>query len=240
VSWYRFHSLRDLTLGRPVLREVSTCQICTVRINGFANSSDFTSVCEWGFSRIRQTVRDRSLLDCGFASALLVTHAAVVPTPPQPISPTHLRWLILPGARRREITIHFKRRPFAIFQHAPVRKLHANQLVIQIQPAEAISFWRQDSQAGPACGIGGYGFRVYELLQKRRRIEAYKGYEVLLYDCMIGENSHSRWSSSWGLGQTQADVLLARKSYRDSTVTKKASICQRDRTRRSPTETARK
>ena len=41
--------------------------------------------------------------------------------------------------RHTEITIHFKRTPFDVFHHAPVRKLHTNQLVIQIQPAEAIS-----------------------------------------------------------------------------------------------------
>src|SRR5947209_13494178 len=50
--------------------------------------------------------------------------------------PFYLRTGKRMAERHTEITIHFKQTPFAIFQHAPVRKLHANQLVIQIQPAE--------------------------------------------------------------------------------------------------------
>ena len=51
--------------------------------------------------------------------------------------------------RHTEITIQFKRAPFAIFQQTPVRKLHTNQLVIQIQPdgGNIAQLWGQDSRA---------------------------------------------------------------------------------------------
>src|SRR5437879_5992845 len=53
--------------------------------------------------------------------------------------PFYLRTGKRMAERHTEISIELRGTPFAIFQHAPVRKLHANQLVIQIQPAEAIS-----------------------------------------------------------------------------------------------------
>ena len=87
--------------------------------------------------------------------------------------------------RHTEITIHFKRTPFAIFEHAPVRKLHANQLVIQIQPAEAISLSFGAKIPGPILRVGSVDMSFE--YTKYFKAEAYTGYEVLLYDCMIGD-----------------------------------------------------
>jgi glucose-6-phosphate 1-dehydrogenase len=87
--------------------------------------------------------------------------------------------------RRTEITIHFKRTPFAIFQRAPVPKLHANQLVIQIQPAEAISLSFGAKIPGPILRVGSVDMS-FEYSQYFKA-EAYTGYEVLLYDCMLGD-----------------------------------------------------
>jgi glucose-6-phosphate 1-dehydrogenase len=87
--------------------------------------------------------------------------------------------------RHTEITIHFKQTPFAIFQHAPVRKLHSNQLVIQIQPAEAISLSFGAKIPGPILRVGSVDMSFE--YTKYFKAEAYTGYEVLLYDCMIGD-----------------------------------------------------
>ena len=87
--------------------------------------------------------------------------------------------------RHTEITIHFKQTPFEIFQHAPVRKLHANQLVIQIQPAEAISLSFGAKIPGPILRVGSVDMSFE--YTKYFKAEAYTGYEVLLYDCMIGD-----------------------------------------------------
>jgi len=87
--------------------------------------------------------------------------------------------------RHTEITIHFKRTPFDVFQHAPVRKLHANQLVIQIQPTEAISLSFGAKIPGPILRVGSVDMSFE--YTKYFKAEAHTGYELLLYDCMIGD-----------------------------------------------------
>jgi len=87
--------------------------------------------------------------------------------------------------RHTEIAIHFKRTPFAIFQHSPVRKLHTNQLVIQIQPAEAISLSFGAKIPGPILRVGSVDMSFE--YSKYFGADAHTGYEVLLYDCMIGD-----------------------------------------------------
>lgn len=87
--------------------------------------------------------------------------------------------------RHTEIAIHFKRTPFAIFQHSPIRKLHSNQLVIQIQPAEAISLSFGAKVPGPILRVGSVDMSFE--YSKYFGADAYTGYEVLLYDSMIGD-----------------------------------------------------
>ena len=87
--------------------------------------------------------------------------------------------------RHTEITIHFKTTPFEIFHHAPVHKLHSNQLVIQIQPAEAISLSFGAKIPGPILQVGSVDMSFE--YTKYFKAEAYTGYEVLIYDCMIGD-----------------------------------------------------
>jgi glucose-6-phosphate 1-dehydrogenase len=99
--------------------------------------------------------------------------------------PFYLRTGKRMAERHTEITIHFKRTPFAIFQHAPVRKLHSNQLVIQIQPVEAISLSFGAKIPGPVLRVGSVDMSFE--YTKYFKAEAYTGYEVLLYDCMIGD-----------------------------------------------------
>ena len=55
--------------------------------------------------------------------------------------------------RHTEITIQFKRTPFEIFRGAPVHN-HTNQLVIQIQPVEAISLSFGAKIPGPVLRVG--------------------------------------------------------------------------------------
>jgi len=87
--------------------------------------------------------------------------------------------------RHTEITIHFKTTPFEIFQHGPIKKLHANQLVIQIQPAEAISLSFGAKIPGPILRVGSVDMSFE--YTKYFKAEAYTGYEVLIYDCMSGD-----------------------------------------------------
>src|ERR1700736_3655840 len=86
--------------------------------------------------------------------------------------------------RHTEITIQFKRTPFEIFRNSPVHK-HSNQLVMQIQPVEGISLSFGAKVPGPVLQVGSvdmsFGYSKYF------GAAAYTGYEVLLYECMIGD-----------------------------------------------------
>ena len=86
--------------------------------------------------------------------------------------------------RHTEITIQFKRAPFELFRKVPVKK-HSNQLVIQIQPVEGISLSFGAKIPGPILRVGSVDMSFE--YSKYFGTEAYTGYEVLLYDCMIGD-----------------------------------------------------
>ena len=86
--------------------------------------------------------------------------------------------------RHTEITIQFKGTPFEIFRNAPVHK-HSNQLVIQIQPVEAISLSFGAKIPGPVLRVGSVDMSFE--YSKYFGADAYTGYEVLLYECMIGD-----------------------------------------------------
>src|SRR6266704_669817 len=86
--------------------------------------------------------------------------------------------------RHTEITIQFKKTPFVLFRNAPVHK-HSNQLVIQIQPVEGISLSFGAKIPGPILRVGSVDMSFE--YSKYFGADAYTGYEVLLYDCMIGD-----------------------------------------------------
>jgi len=86
--------------------------------------------------------------------------------------------------RQTEITIQFKKAPFHLFRKMPVKE-HSNQLVMQIQPTEAISLSFGAKIPGPVLRVGSVDMSFE--YSKYFGTEAYTGYEVLLYDCMIGD-----------------------------------------------------
>jgi glucose-6-phosphate 1-dehydrogenase len=86
--------------------------------------------------------------------------------------------------RHTEITIQFRRTPFVLFRNAPGHK-HTNQLVIQIQPVEGISLSFGAKIPGPILRVGSVNMSFE--YSKYFGQAAYTGYEVLLYDCMIGD-----------------------------------------------------
>jgi len=87
--------------------------------------------------------------------------------------------------RHTEIAIQFKRMPFELFRKAPFHKLHTNTLVIQIQPTEGISLSFGAKIPGPVLHVGSVDMSFE--YSKYFGADAYTGYEVLLYDCMIGD-----------------------------------------------------
>ncbi len=87
--------------------------------------------------------------------------------------------------RHTEIAIQFKRMPFELFRNAPFHKLHTNTLVIQIQPVEGISLSFGAKIPGPVLRVGSVDMSFE--YSKYFGADAYTGYEVLLYDCMMGD-----------------------------------------------------
>ena len=86
--------------------------------------------------------------------------------------------------RHTEIAIQFKRTPFELVSQRSISQAHTNTLVIQIQPVEGISLSFGAKIPGPLLRVGSVDMSFE--YSKYFGADAYTGYEVLLYDCMIG------------------------------------------------------
>ena len=108
--------------------------------------------------------------------------------------------------RHTEIAIQFKRMPFELFRNAPFHKLHTNTLVIQIQPVEGISLSFGAKIPGPVLRVGSVDMSFE--YSKYFGADAYTGYEVLLYDCMIGDATLFQRADMVEAGWTVIDPVL--------------------------------
>lgn len=108
--------------------------------------------------------------------------------------------------RHTEITIQFKRMPFELFRNAPFHKGHPNTLVIQIQPVEAISLSFGAKIPGPVLRVGAVDMSFE--YSRYFGADAYTGYEVLLYDCMIGDATLFQRADMVEAGWTVIDPIL--------------------------------
>jgi glucose-6-phosphate 1-dehydrogenase len=91
-------------------------------------------------------------------------------------------------ARRvTEIAVQFKRPPFTLFRETPIETLDPNVLVIHIQPDEGISLTFHAKEPGPFDRLGTVkmDFNYAEYFKS----EPQTGYETLLYDAMIGDQT---------------------------------------------------
>jgi glucose-6-phosphate 1-dehydrogenase len=101
--------------------------------------------------------------------------------------PFYLRTGKRMAKRHTEITIQFKRAPFQLFRQTAVHRLQTNRLVIQIQPDEGMSLSFGAKIPGPLLRVGSVEMSFeYE---KYFGEQPNTGYEVLLYDCMIGDQT---------------------------------------------------
>lgn len=107
--------------------------------------------------------------------------------------------------RHTEITIQFKKTPFELFRNVPVKK-HSNQLVIQIQPVEGISLSFGAKIPGPILRVGSVDMSFE--YSKYFGTAAYTGYEVLLYDCMIGDATLFQRADMVEAGWSIVDPIL--------------------------------
>ena len=107
--------------------------------------------------------------------------------------------------RHTEITIQFKKTPFELFRNVPVKK-HTNQLVLQIQPFEGISLSFGAKVPGPILRVGSVEMSFE--YSKYFGTAAYTGYEVLLYDCMIGDATLFQRADMVEAGWSIVDPML--------------------------------
>jgi glucose-6-phosphate 1-dehydrogenase len=108
--------------------------------------------------------------------------------------------------RHTEITIQFKHTPFQLFRKVPSHKRHSNTLVIQIQPVEGISLSFGAKVPGPILRVGSVDMSFE--YSKYFGADAYTGYEVLLYDCMIGDATLFQRTDMVELGWNVVDPIL--------------------------------
>jgi glucose-6-phosphate 1-dehydrogenase len=108
--------------------------------------------------------------------------------------------------RHTEIAIQFKRLPFELFRNAPFHTLHTNTLVIQIQPVEGISLSFGAEIPGPVLRVGSVNMSFE--YSKYFGADANTGYEVLLYDCMLGDATLFQRADMVEAGWSVVDPML--------------------------------
>ena len=91
------------------------------------------------------------------------------------------------SARMTEIAIQFKKAPLAPFQNTSLDTLPPNWLVLRIQPDEGIALQFEVKQPGQTMRLAPakLDFRYRDRFQQEPNV----GYETLLYDCMIGDQT---------------------------------------------------
>jgi glucose-6-phosphate 1-dehydrogenase len=101
--------------------------------------------------------------------------------------PFYLRTGKAMAARKSRIVIQFKQAPLTLFRDTPVDSLTPNDLTLRIQPEEGIFLRFGAKIPGPHMRIGDVEMRF--LYSDYFKTAPSNGYETLLYDCMIGDQT---------------------------------------------------
>ena len=91
------------------------------------------------------------------------------------------------SARATEVAIRFKPAPFAPFADTDLDALPPNWLVLKIQPDEGISLQFEVKRPGQVMALApaALSFRYADWFPREPNV----GYETLIYDCMIGDQT---------------------------------------------------
>ena len=89
--------------------------------------------------------------------------------------------------RATEVAVQFKRAPLALFRDTPVECLDPNTLVLRIQPDEGISLSFHAKRPGPFERLGTVTMDFS--YAKYFNVEPSTGYETLLFDAMVGDQT---------------------------------------------------
>jgi glucose-6-phosphate 1-dehydrogenase len=115
--------------------------------------------------------------------------------------------------RLTEIAIQFKQAPFAAFQNTPVDSLRPNWLVLRISPDEGISLQFEIKRRGPVVDLAAVrmDFRYDDFFPAEPNV----GYETLIYDVMIGDQTlfmrADMVEQAWRIVQPVLDAWAADK-----------------------------
>jgi glucose-6-phosphate 1-dehydrogenase len=110
------------------------------------------------------------------------------------------------SGRDTSITINFKRAPYSLFRDTPVDRLMANQLILQVQPREGISLNFGAKQPGPEVRIApvDMNFCYADWFKSGPAT----GYETLIYDCLIGDQTLFQRADNIELGWRAVQPFL--------------------------------
>jgi glucose-6-phosphate 1-dehydrogenase len=149
--------------------------------------------------------------------------------------------------RMTEIAIRFKQAPYAAFEATPVADLRPNWLVLNVAPDEGISLQFEVKQPGPDIDLAAVtmDFRYDDWFPRASSV----GYETLLHDVMIGDQSlfmrADMIEQGWRLVQPVLDAWSAKAEevpgYRSGSDGPKAAVdlLARDERRWRPVAPAR-
>ncbi|MEQ5844182.1 glucose-6-phosphate dehydrogenase [Paraburkholderia acidicola] len=89
--------------------------------------------------------------------------------------------------RRTEISVQLKAVPYRLFRDTPVDQLVPNVLTLRIDPAHGTTFDFNVKVPGPVMQLGAVqsSFDYSNFFAERANV----GYETLLYDCMLGDET---------------------------------------------------
>lgn len=125
--------------------------------------------------------------------------------------PFYLRVGKAMARRVTEIVVQFKRPPFALFRGTAIEKLGSNRLVIQVQPNEGIQLHFSAKIPGAVMRIGTVDM-AFQYADHFGR-EPATGYERLLYDAMLGDQTLFQRAdvveAGWAVVQPMLDVWQA-------------------------------
>jgi glucose-6-phosphate 1-dehydrogenase len=117
-------------------------------------------------------------------------------------------------ARTTEIMIQFRRTPFMLFRDTPVESLEENKLLIRIQPDQGIFLRFGVKAAGPVTKVEFVDMDF--CFSKAFSDSQGTGYERLLHDCMLGDQTLFQRAdmvdSGWKIVQPLLDVWGSEKA----------------------------
>jgi glucose-6-phosphate 1-dehydrogenase len=110
------------------------------------------------------------------------------------------------AARRTEVAVQFKRAPFVLFRDTPVSSLKPNQLVLHIAPDEGISMRFGAKIPGAQVKVGSVemDFNYADYFGTT----ANTGYEILLYDGIMGDQTLFQRADMVEAGWRVVDPIL--------------------------------